>query len=95
MPLSPSSPVATPSAVYLVNNLSALNADHAHAEKCYRPCASGAVRPETGLVLTPLFGVLTLVLAHTISIIFHLGFYGLLSSLNSGVLKPRRRSTSS
>lgn len=61
---------ACASAVYILNDLLDLKSDRSHATKCGRPFASGHLKPQTGLLIAPVFLLSSLMLASTISIEF-------------------------
>ncbi|MCS6921110.1 MAG: UbiA family prenyltransferase [Elioraea sp.] len=78
---------AAASAVYLINDLTDLDADRAHATKRHRPFASGALPLTWGLMLAPILSLFALLAASLLDILPHLVLYGTASSLYSAALK--------
>ncbi|WP_157967142.1 UbiA family prenyltransferase [Elioraea thermophila] len=78
---------AAASAVYLVNDLTDLDADRSHATKRHRPFASGALPLSWGVALAPVLGLVAILVAALLDVLPHLVLYGAASSLSSAVLK--------
>ncbi len=79
----------TASSVYLLNDLLDLESDRKHANKRYRPLASGELPIQLGLLIMPTLLVLAILIAHLLPVDFVavLGIYWSLTLLYSFVLK--------
>ena len=58
------------SAVYLINDVVDLKSDRAHPRKCKRPFASGAIPVKQGVVVAPIFLVISILMAAYLSWLF-------------------------